>query len=202
MYFRSLIATFLSVSLALPAGAAHAVTQDNGHGLKILVLSGNDAVNSIPTRKDTPPIIEVRDNNDRPVENARVVFSLPEGSGPGATFSNNQVALETVTNSRGQASPAGFRMNEIPGAFTIAVYASANGKTGSAEIRQTNSYKEVKEPRTSEKGGLPMKWIVIGGAGAAGLALGIYFAAHGGSSAAAASGITVTPGPITIGAPK
>src|SRR5271157_3660596 len=45
--------------------------------LKIVVLEGQDAVNYIPTRTVTPPVVEVRSERELPVEGATVTFELP-----------------------------------------------------------------------------------------------------------------------------
>jgi hypothetical protein len=48
-------------------------------GLKILILDGEGAVNSIKLGTAREPIVQVQDENDRPVAGAMVVFTLPEG---------------------------------------------------------------------------------------------------------------------------
>ena len=54
-------------------------------GLRVYVLEGKAAVNFIPSRKGTTPVVEVRDENELPVENASVEFRLPE-NGSGGEF--------------------------------------------------------------------------------------------------------------------
>src|ERR1700735_298384 len=72
------------------------------NSLKILVLEGLDAVNSTAKQKGTPPVIEVRATNARPVEGATVVFRLPL-SGPGGFFLGQTGSFTTKTNGEGQA---------------------------------------------------------------------------------------------------
>lgn len=198
---QAVVALLLCLMLAFPAGAAESILHDSGGGLKILILAGSGAVNSIPSRKVTPPVVEVRDESNRPVESAKVVFELP-ASGAGAMFPKNQLTQEAVTNARGQATASAYRMNETPGLFKIAVTAYAGDRTGSAEIRQTNSLKEARPVKMSNGGG-SLKWILLGVAGAAGVALGIYAATRGDSEPdAAVSSVSVSTGPISVGAPR
>jgi hypothetical protein len=201
MSLKTVVVLFLCSVLVYPAGAAEAIYHDSGGGLKILTLSGAGAVNSISSRKVTAPIVEVRDNTNRPVENARVVFELP-ATGAGATFPKNQFIHETFTDPRGQAAAPEFQINQA-GSFKIAVKAYAGDRTGSAEIRQTNSFKEAPPEKLSSGGGLSKKWLILGAVGA-GVAVAAILAAGGGEAAAAAAipPIGVNTGPITVGAPR
>src|SRR5438477_4651849 len=45
--------------------------------LKILILEGQNAINSTERGMATAPIVEVRNQDDRPVEAASVTFRLP-----------------------------------------------------------------------------------------------------------------------------
>jgi hypothetical protein len=203
MSYQAVLALLMCPLLALPAGATDPYVHGTGGGLKIILLAGEGAINSIPSSQVTPPVVEVRDLNDRPVESARVVFELP-ASGPGALFPGNQLVRETKTNAQGQAAASGYRMNEIPGPFVVAVKAYDGERTQAAEIRQINSLKESRPPKQSKlsQGSGSLKWILLGVAGVAGAAIGVYVATRGGDGGAAAAGITVSPGPITVGGPK
>src|SRR5581483_12164705 len=77
-----------------PATAPPTAPPPTVAGLKILVLEGQNAVNSTSAHQAIQPVVEVRDQDDRPVEGASVVFRLPP-SGPGGTFPNN-AATQTV----------------------------------------------------------------------------------------------------------
>ena len=46
-------------------------------GLKIVVVQGEGAENNLRTRNATQPVVEVRDDGDKPVPGAEVVFQLP-----------------------------------------------------------------------------------------------------------------------------
>src|SRR5687768_10048746 len=75
--------------------------------LRVIALEGNGAVNYIPIRSATVPVVEVRDQDDRPIEGASVIFKLPT-SGPGATFASGQSIFTTITDHRGQAAAQGY----------------------------------------------------------------------------------------------
>src|SRR5450631_2683960 len=60
--------------------------------LRIRVLEGENAINSISQGQSIPPVAEVRDQNDMPVEGATVVFTLPE-SGPGGSFPGGRASF-------------------------------------------------------------------------------------------------------------
>src|ERR1700730_8351378 len=53
--------------------------------LKVTALAGNKEMNDLERGLMTPLVIQVLDQNDRPVEGAEVVFRFPL-NGPGATF--------------------------------------------------------------------------------------------------------------------
>jgi hypothetical protein len=163
---QAILALVICVFLAFPAHAAEAVSRNTFKGLKILVLSGAGAINSIPSRTSTTPVVEVRDENDRPIERADVVFEAP-ATGAGATFSKDRPILEVKTNAEGQAAAAEYRPNEIAGAFVISVKVSAGERAGSVEIHQSNSLRAAPPPKAA-KSGISKTWIVLGiAAGAA-----------------------------------
>ncbi|MBL8237975.1 MAG: hypothetical protein JNM66_11180, partial [Bryobacterales bacterium] len=86
-HLRPVLAFVLIPLLVQPVGAqapATAVPALPAVSLRVLVLEGANAINSIPNRSATFPVVEVRDENDLPVEGAEVVFELP-ATGPGGT---------------------------------------------------------------------------------------------------------------------
>jgi len=162
--------------------------------LKIQVLEGEGAVNNIQTRQGTPPVVEVLDANDRPVEGASVVFRMPP-TGAGAVFPGGELSKSFTANAEGQVIASGLLPNRTAGRFRIHVTASSGNRLGETDIVQTNS-SDTFAARQEPKRKLPKwwKWVAIGvGAAAVG---GIIAATRGGSSSS--PGITVTPGPVTI----
>jgi hypothetical protein len=180
------------VALAQEPPAQEAVQE----GLKVIVLEGEGAVVSAD-RLTRPPVVEIRDLNDRPVEGAEVTFHLPS-SGPGGAFPDGELVKTFRTNPQGQAAAVGFTPNQIPGRYTIRVTAKAGRLVGAAEIRQTNAT-GTGEPAV--KTGRRWSWwkvAIVAGAGAA--AAGIVLATTGGGGLGGGSRtITITPGPVIIG---
>ena len=175
--------------------------------LRILVLQGEHGLNDIERSLPALTVVEVRDENDRPIENADVTFRLPP-SGPGGSFPGQKFSRTVRTNPQGQAAPTGFTPNHELGDFAISVTATYGTLLGRATIHQTNEVgvNSVTGTRTN-KGFLnkwgKWKWIIAGGL-AAGAVVGILLATRGSSSATATSPTTViiSPGPIVIGAPQ
>jgi hypothetical protein len=168
--------------------------------LKILILEGEGSVNNVARGLATPPIIEVRDRDDRPVEAATVVFRLPP-SGPGGTFPGDVLSKTVNTNVQGQALADGFAPNKLTGPFKIHVTATAGSRLGETDINQVNSanqFAALVEPPHRKK--IPLwKWAVLGGV-VIGATVGIILATRGSSSPTASNPtITITPGPVVIG---
>jgi hypothetical protein len=164
--------------------------------LKVLVLEGDKSINNTSRHIGIQPVVEVRDENDRPVEGATVIFRLPP-SGPGGTFPNNSPTLRVGTNAQGQAAASGFVPNDQTGRFEMHVTASYQNRTGETTITQTNSLNNLARVVAPEKK-KPLwrnKWVLIGvGAAVAG---GVILAVTlgGGSSK---QQVAITPGAVTI----
>ena len=181
-----------------PPAAASNTAQANGStlvvkSLRIVPLEGEGAVNYIPTQSVTVPIVEVHNQNDLPVEGAKVVFQAP-AVGPGGFFADKQVSLNTMTNSRGQAVARGFRSNSEPGRFSIRITASYQNISATYVLTQINSTK-ARETMASHKS---HKWVWIGIAGAAAAAAGTTYALRRSDST---PHISASTGPVVISAP-
>jgi hypothetical protein len=157
--------------------------------LNVSIIEGNNAINSIPLGRSVTPVVEVRDQNDFPVEGATVVFMLPE-HGPGGAFLKTPTTLTTVTDSHGQAS-APFMVNSIPGKFQIKVLATAGIRKGEALITQTNTAGGYIGPALPQRSWYKKwpTWAVVGGAAATGLI--VWAVTHGSNNSQT---ITITPG--------
>jgi hypothetical protein len=164
--------------------------------LKILVLEGAGAVNNTTQQQGTPPVIEVNDSNDRPVEGATVVFRLPI-SGAGGFFVGQTASFTTRTNIEGQAVASGFTPNKTTGHFNFHVTAISGNRIGETDISQSNTVNGF-DSKTTEKHHFKMtkwKWVVVG-AGAAAITVGIILLTRGSSGPPT---VSITPGPVTIG---
>ncbi len=197
----------LSGALALPApglgqevsGPKSNIVQEGG-SLKIVVIKGEGAVNNIKGRTATAPAVEVRDQNDKPVPGAEVVFQLP-AAGPGAVF-NGWMRTQTVrTDAQGQAAATGMTPNDEPGRFNIKVTATNGTRSASVVVAQSNA---AGTGGQQARGSRKALWVVLGLAAVGGLAGGIAATRGGDSTAAAArtNPITITPGPVTVAAPR
>jgi hypothetical protein len=196
----------LSAVLLLPVpgwgqagGQGQALVQ--GSKVKIVVLQGEGALNSIKDRKAVQPSVEVRDANDKPVPGAEVVFQLP-AAGPGAVF-NGWMRTQTVrSDSEGKAIASGMTPNDEDGRFNITVTATASGGSASAVIAQSNT--RTGASATAKKSN--KKTYIIIGVLAAGAAIGGGIAATSGngssSSTPALTPVTITAGAITVGGPR
>src|ERR1019366_8655424 len=106
--------------------------------LNLVVVEGEGATNNIRQRTARAPVVQVEDENNKPVAGAIVVFTVPSSGGGGA-FSNGVRTLTMVSDSKGQAVAEGFRPNGLKGQFKIHVNASFQGQTANTEITQTNA---------------------------------------------------------------
>src|SRR5689334_13165784 len=106
--------------------------------LKIEILQGEGAVNYTKSRMNREIIVQVHDENNRPVGGAAVSFALP-ARGAGGTFLNGSKTLTLLTNSKGQVIVQAFKPNPVAGSFQISVHASYQGHVATAAITQTNT---------------------------------------------------------------
>jgi hypothetical protein len=164
--------------------------------LKVLVLEGNKSINNISRHIGIQPIVEVRDENDQPVEGAVVVFRLPP-SGPGGSFPGNSPTLKVGTNAQGQAAASGFVPNDQQGRFDIHVTASYENRTGETTVSQTNSLNNLSRLVITQKKPLwRSKWVLIGVGAAVAGGIVLALTLSGGSSK---QQVAITPGAVTIG---
>lgn len=135
---RAVLGIWLAALLALPApGWSQSQAASPGRGLTVAVVRGQGAVNPI-SGQAAPVVVEVRDEDEKPVSRAEVVFQLPT-MGPSGTFYGWLRTHTTRTDEQGHASSAPFTTSNEEGRFEIAVTASAGGKQGTARISQSNS---------------------------------------------------------------
>ena len=193
----ALMAAPFAYAQAPQQAPAAAPTQSLPSSLQIIVLEGNNAINSIPLARPVTPIIEVRDENDFPVEGAIVVFTLP-ATGPGGVFPGNKTSLTTRSDARGQAAAA-FVLNGSPGKFRIQVTATAGNRKGETWIDQTNTTTAYLGPAVVHKPWYKnwKIWAIVGGAAVVG---GTVALTRGGSTSSS-PGITITSGGPVFGGP-
>ncbi len=204
---RQAMAGLLAGMLAVPAGAQAPAAGPGAQGpasLKILVIDGEGAINNIQLGTGREPVVEVRDESDRPVSGAKVTFSMPE-SGPGGTFFGASRNMTIATNEQGRATATGFRPNLYEGRFQIRVTAAAGDKSATAVISQSNSLPSGAVNRVSpgkkKFGAGKIVALVVAAAVA-----GIIGATRGGDEETVVTtptpGTSITPGVIAVGAPR
>uniref|UniRef100_Q02BY4 Carboxypeptidase regulatory-like domain-containing protein n=1 Tax=Solibacter usitatus (strain Ellin6076) TaxID=234267 RepID=Q02BY4_SOLUE len=188
----------LSLILALWIPAAAQVAPM----LNLVVVEGEGAVNNIRQRTAREPVVQVEDENHKPVAGAIVVFMLPS-NGAGGTFANGAKTLTMTTDSKGQAVARGLKPNGVKGQYQIRVNASHNGQTASISITQTNAILSANGATSSSAiSGKLIAVLAVVGAAAAG---GAYYATHNGGGATPVpptSGTTISAGAGSVGPPR
>lgn len=190
---RKLLAIVMAVLFAAPLAAT---PPEDISKLKIIILQGDDAVNTVRQRVAQEPVVEVRDENDRPVAGAVVVFSLP-GRGAGASFVDGASTLTVTTDPAGRATATGLTSNGAKGSYQIRVTASSGGESASATITQSN----VAAAGAGGGGGTTAIILGIVAAAAAGGILAATGGGDGGSPAGPGAPPTPRIGTISAGTP-
>jgi hypothetical protein len=168
--------------------------------LKILILEGADAVNNIRVPMPTDLVVEVRDQNDRPVEGAMVSFQLPL-MGPSGSFEGGVRNKDVITNVQGQAA-ASFTPNTEAGRLTIQVKAMIGGLAGMTSIMERNATETEHGGKKSWLGRHKRLVIIIAAATVGGVLAVVLTRGSGSSSTSSATTtVTITPGVPTVGGP-
>ena len=159
MIYKSTVASAILFSLlAQTVGYGY---QETGSipKLNIEIVEGEGAVNNIRQRMAREPMVQVTDENRKPVAGAAVVFLLPN-QGAGGAFANGAKSLTTLTDSNGNAVARGLQANRLSGQYQMNVTASHQGQTASKSINMTNAA----AAGGAVAGGLAMKWLLIAAA--------------------------------------
>ena len=201
---RSYLSILLVALLVIPAelAAQNVAAQPSPvaavrpiRNLKVVPLAGNGETNDLDRRIMAPLVVQVRDQDDRPVDGADVVFRFPP-SGPGAVFAGQKYSLKVRSNDDGQAAAVGWAANKETGSFEVhvtATYGEQIGESTLTMINVTDATRVVKKP----KHWYSSRWVKLGLlAGAAGAAAGIVLATRGSTPT-----VTISPGSPTIGGP-
>jgi len=194
---------YLSVVLA-GLMASPLAAQDTGLKLNLVVVEGEGAINNIKQRTAREPVIQVEDQNHRPIAGAAVVFTLPS-QGASGTFAGASHSLTVMSDSQGRAIAHGLRPNNVQGQYQIHVNASYNGQTTSTNISQTNAI-VAGAAAGAAAGGISAKLLIVLAVAAGAAAGGAIYATHNGGgnngSAAINPGVSISPGAGTVGPPR
>src|SRR5579864_3360737 len=123
-----LVAGVLPCFLVLQMYPPSAWAQEAGGQLNIVIVEGDGAINNIRQRTAREPIVQVEDENHKPIAGAAVVFLLPD-QGASGVFANGARTLTVTTDAQGRAVAHGFRPNSVSGKLQMRVTASYQGKT-------------------------------------------------------------------------
>jgi len=168
--------------------------------ISIVIVEGEGAINNVRQRVAREPIVQVEDENRKPVAGAAVTFVLPN-QGAGASFANGARTLTITTDSNGQAVARGLKPNNVNGRYEIRVNASHQGRTASTTLSQTNALTAA-----AAAGGISAKLLtLLAIAGGAVIAGTVAATRGGGNSSSGGSGSTPTvivPGTPTLGGPQ
>jgi hypothetical protein len=131
---RSLVIPLLATFLATAAQELQAAPPLK---LNVAVVEGEGAINNIKRRTSRETIVQVEDENHKPVAGVAVAFLLP-ADGPGGAFTGGAKSASIITDNAGRAAMPHLQVNSNPGSYSIGVYASQAGMAASATISQSS----------------------------------------------------------------
>jgi hypothetical protein len=169
--------------------------------LRIIPLAGAGEMNDLARRVMASLVVEVLDQNDRPIEGAEVVFRFPI-KGPSATFANDRPARTVRSDAQGQAAALNWTANSETGTFQVHVTASYANQVGETDITMSN-VATITDAMRKKKEQKPHFWsskkfkigVVVA---AAAITVGVVLATRGSSSSTTSAPPTVT---ISVGPP-
>lgn len=166
--------------------------------INIVIVDGDGAINNVRQRTAREPIVQVEDENHRPVAGAAVLFTLPS-RGASGVFADGSRTFTTVTDSQGRAVARGITTNRTAGQMQIRVDVSYRGQTASRTINQTNQLARMAKPAISSK---VLIIVAVVAAAAVGGTCAAAFCRGGGSTTPAQSpGAVISAGGGTVGGP-
>src|SRR5262249_41357663 len=118
----------LTCALLLHYTAPASPAQTTPGSINIVVLEGEGAVDNYRQHVEHIAVVRVEDENQTPIPDAAVVFTLPTEGSTGV-FGNGSKTLITKTDKQGLASAKGMRVNDVSGKLVIHVTASYRGLT-------------------------------------------------------------------------
>jgi hypothetical protein len=193
MNFRNLLHAAV---LLFPICLAFAGQDPQAPRLNIVVVEGEGAINNIKQRTSRETIVEVQDENHKPIAGAAVVFLLP-GDGAGGAFAGGAKSVTMVTDSAGRATMPTMQPNQVQGKFQIRVNASSGGRQASTTISQSNG---VGAAAGGAAAGISAKTIgiIVGVAAAVGVGLAVGLTRNG-NNPPQPPGVTTPTGTISLG---
>ena len=191
-----LLAEIVAVTYTTPPARAQAPEPKQ---LTISILEGEGAINNIRQRTAREAIVQVQDENHKPVAGVAVTFFLAD-HGASGVFSNGSRSMTLLTDSNGQAAMRGMVPNKMAGKMEIRVSARLGNLNADAVITQTNAAGAAAAGGAAISGKVIALIVVV----AVGAVIGGVLATRGGSSTAATPApavVTITAGSPTVGHP-
>ena len=159
-----------AVALCLLSPAFGQEATDAGKYRLVVIRGEGDQHNVKQGRATSQAVMEVRDENDKPVAGILLTFTLPSQGAGGAFVGGSQVTT-LATNTAGRAAVT-FTPNKVAGSYALKVSGNVQGQSVSASVAQTNL--------AAVAGGLSTGAIVAIVAVAAGAGIGAALAGGGG----------------------
>lgn len=181
--------TAVCLAIALMAVPARMQAAQAPKMLSIVIVEGDGAINNLRQRVAREPIVQVEDENRKPVAGAIVIFTLPQ-NGASGVFADGSRTFSTITGPDGRAAARGITTNNLKGEMQIRVNVSHQGQTASAVIKQSNA---AAAAAISAK-----TWTIVGIIGAA-AAVGIALAVTQGGDSSPGTPTTPPRPPVQIG---
>jgi hypothetical protein len=155
-FSRSLLIVAMALAAILVAPRAPAQVSsaaampgpDQPKSLLITIIQGEGALNDIRTRTAREPIVEVDDENHKPVAGALVIFSLDKSGSSYANFSGVS-SVSVHTDAAGRAAANGFKVTPHKGSYNIQVHASYGQLVADGVIAESNIAEPVSQGGTS-----------------------------------------------------
>ena len=191
-----LLAEIVAVPYTTPPARAQAPEPKQ---LTISILEGEGAINNIRQRTAREAIVQVQDENHKPVAGVAVTFFLAD-HGASGVFSNGSRSLTVLTDTNGQAAMRGMTPNNMAGKMEIRVSARLGNLNADAVITQTNAAGAAAAGGAAISGKVIALIVIV----AVGAAVGAIVATRGGSSASTTPttpAVVITPGTPTVGHP-
>jgi hypothetical protein len=197
-----MLAEVLAITYSTPPAGAQAPEPKQ---LTISILEGEGAINNIRQRTAREAMVQVQDENHKPVAGVAVTFFLAD-HGASGVFANGSQSMTVLTDANGQAAMRGMVPNQMAGKMEIRGSARLGNLNADAVITQTNAAGAAAAGGAAISGKVIALIVVI----AAGAAVGAIVATHGGSSASSTTtiptgpstpAVVITPGTPTVGHP-
>jgi len=124
----------VALSLLSPAFGQEAT--DAGKYRLVVIRGEGDQHNVKQGRSTSQAVMEVRDENDKPVAGVLLTFTLPS-QGAGGSFVGGSQVTTLATNNAGRAAVT-YTPNKVVGNYALKVSGNVQGQSVAASVTQTN----------------------------------------------------------------